>query len=223
MKKPPAVRWLPRALHAPRCVRETVSTERIRSRRQPGKVARSGDIVARHATLVKGEFVGEAVTKAAAARAMGVTPQRMGDLVAEGKIGQRPDGLLDLDVVERYFATMDPADRAKGGKEAPQEDKRRIQEQDARIADRVYRAKERELIYKTKAGLLVPKAEVEELARTAAKKFSAYAENFPRSVAPLVVGKTEAQIRDVLEKRLSQMIEEIRGDFGHELGTAVSS
>lgn len=150
----------------------------------------------------------------------GVTTQRIDALVKEGRLRPDAKGLILQSEVDEVRATLNPANVAKE-REAKALGGQRLDEQDrsspitkARIAEAVFRAKQRELIVKQMSGALVDRSEVRVQGYEAGRAFQqtmlAFPDRLSAEIATSIVGleqsKIEAAIRVILDREVRRVL-----------------
>jgi hypothetical protein len=163
------------------------------------------------------------ITRKELAAEWGVSPQRIDTLIRKGDLTPGKDGLIDRDAAAALRATMNPGNMAKeaeakalGGQSSERQSQNSPIVQ-ARTADAVYRAKQRELIVKQLTGELVDiqrvKVEGFEAGRAVQQSLKVLPTRLAGAIAAQVAGRPikeiESIVRSIIEAEVKRIVSDL--------------
>lgn len=163
--------------------------------------------------------MGERLTRAQAARRVGVSRQRIDAIIAEGRLKEE-GATVDADEVDAVWSTIDPdyAARRDAAAKPAVDPKVAALFNQAKTKKELLRVQELELNLKVKQGAFVPRQLVTQQAYAVSKLVTTKLQNLPRQMAPqLAILLEPAEIEDLLSKEVDKLLQDLRDGLA-ELG-----
>lgn len=171
--------------------------------------------------------MGERLSGNKLAARMGVSRQRVDELIGEGRLARGDDGLIDTDEADALWANMDPdylqrkaaaeATRAANEGKEPAEPEGRSQAEAfnrAKTADAVAKARSRVLDYEIKVGKYVLREEVKRGAFKAGKLLGSKLNNAANQLAPQLVGIRDVKsAHEIVQAYMTQLAADVRDEL----------
>ena len=148
------------------------------------------------------------------ARARGLTPGRVSQMKAEGKLVLSLDGLIDVEQTDTLLSlTADSRGRPRGGADRKEAGAVAAALDTAKNRKEFYLAENARLDYEERCGRLLVAAEVRKSIADAATTLRVALEALPPRLAPGLAGKDEAHIQAVLTEHIEMVLKELAHKF----------